>query len=188
MEDLFIEAQEIHAGGVSVYRGIWADPEITIEEIEDYGTVEYFSSLNDAAKYDKVIESIVKRYTKIIEITAPGYNQNFGVNEGLYKNEEYFVLKFNEGEERQLTYGGGTATGRTLTAILYLNDDYDGGEIEFINFDVKIKPTKGTLILFPAHFVYAYRENEVKNGTKYSINTLIHDRPLDDLSKEALKL
>jgi hypothetical protein len=187
MEDLFIDIEELHAGGVAVYKGIWADPETTIQEIEDYGPVEYFASVNDAAKYNKKMETILKRYTKIMEITVPGYNAKFSVNEKLNINEEYIVLKLNEGEERQLTYGGGTSTGRTITAILYLNDDYDGGEIEFVNFDVKIKPTKGTLVLFPSHFSYAYKENEVKNGIKYSINTFIHDRPLDDLSKEESK-
>jgi hypothetical protein len=184
----FLWPQELQAGGISIYKGIWADPESTIKELEESSEIEYFMSLDDSSKDSKKIENILDRYKKVIQITLFGYNVRFSVDEPFEINEESFVLKLNDGEERQLSYGGGTSTGRSMCAILYLNDDYEGGEIEFINFDLKLKPEKGTLFLFPSNFLYSYKENEVKNGTKYSINTFIHDRPLDDLSKKVLEL
>jgi predicted 2-oxoglutarate/Fe(II)-dependent dioxygenase YbiX len=68
--------------------------------------------------------------------------------------------------------------GRALSAICYLNDDYEGGEIEFPEFKVKIKPEAGMLILFPSNFAYKHTAYPVTKGTKYALVTWIHDRPL----------
>jgi len=65
---------------------------------------------------------------------------------------------------------------RDYSSICYLNDDYEGGEIEFPNFGVKIKPEPGMLILFPSNFAYAHRAHPVTKGTKYAMVTWIRDR------------
>jgi hypothetical protein len=183
----FLLPKDLEGPGISSYQGIWADSEETIFELENYYNLDSFASLNEMSKDSDSINQILKRYTKMLQITVFGYNFHFGVNEGFYINEDSFVLKFEDGEERQLSYGGGTQTGRSMCAILYLNDDYDGGEIEFVNFNLKIKPKRGTLLLFPSNFLYSYKENKVTNGTKYSIVNFIHDRPIDEISKQVLE-
>ncbi len=37
---------------------------------------------------------------------------------------------------------------RKATLIMYLNDNFEGGETEFVNLNIKIKPKKGKAILF----------------------------------------
>ena len=37
---------------------------------------------------------------------------------------------------------------RKATLLMYLNDDFEGGETEFVNINIKIKPKKGNAILF----------------------------------------
>ena len=52
---------------------------------------------------------------------------------------------------------------RTYSAIFYINDDYEGGEIYFPNWDIEIKPKTGSLVIFPSNEEYKneeYRENE----------------------------
>ena len=63
---------------------------------------------------------------------------------------------------------GGVLT-RRATAILYTNDDYQGGELEFPHFNLKIKPTAGTILVFPADFVYEHVAHPVTSGTKYAV-------------------
>lgn len=41
-----------------------------------------------------------------------------------------------------------------LAALLYLNDEYDGGEIAFPDYDITIKPKTGDLVYFPSHFIH----------------------------------
>lgn len=57
----------------------------------------------------------------------------------------------------------------TISAVVYLNDDYVGGELEFVRQNLKIKPEAGDIVLFPSNFVYEHASCEVFEGTKYSV-------------------
>ena len=88
------------------------------------------------------------------------------------------MMTYNNLTEYKKHYDGGTILGRAISAICYLNDDYEGGEIEFPNFKIKIKPESGMLILFPSNYAYSHIAHPVTSGTKYAIVTWIHDRPV----------
>jgi hypothetical protein len=44
---------------------------------------------------------------------------------------------------------------------LYLNDDFEGGELEFKNLPIKIKPKPGMLAVIPGGELYSHRVNKV---------------------------
>lgn len=56
---------------------------------------------------------------------------------------------------------------RIGTYILYLNDVEDGGETEFLYLNQRIKPSAGTLVVFPAGYIHTHRGNPPLTGTKY---------------------
>ena len=58
---------------------------------------------------------------------------------------------------------------RILTFILYLNDVEEGGETELIYQSRRIKPQKGTLVIFPASFTHTHRGNPPLSNDKYII-------------------
>jgi len=58
---------------------------------------------------------------------------------------------------------------RIYTGVLYLNDDYEGGETFFPYLDVKIKPEKGKLLLFPSNIGYIHGVNKVSGKTRYTM-------------------
>jgi len=62
--------------------------------------------------------------------------------------------------------------------LVYLNNDYTGGHLEFSNFGIKIKPEPGMLILFPSNFAYSHRSTPITSGIKYSLVTWIRDRQI----------
>lgn len=51
--------------------------------------------------------------------------------------------------------------------LLYLNDVEEGGETEFLYFSKRIKPTKGTLLIFPPNYPWAHRGNPPLSNSKY---------------------
>jgi predicted 2-oxoglutarate/Fe(II)-dependent dioxygenase YbiX len=57
---------------------------------------------------------------------------------------------------------------RDITAVVYLNDDYNGGEIFFDFFDVSYKPNRGDVLIYPTTFQYKHGVSEVK-GDRYAI-------------------
>ena len=97
--------------------------------------------------------------------------------EALY-HEPYNMLKYSTGQEYKAHCDGFTYSGRCVSAIVYLNDDYEGGEVEFVNFGIKIKPKAGMLLLFPSNYAYSHIAHPVTSGTKYAIVTWLKDRQL----------
>jgi predicted 2-oxoglutarate/Fe(II)-dependent dioxygenase YbiX len=59
-------------------------------------------------------------------------------------------------------------TKHVLAAIAYLNDDYEGGEIEFPYLGIKYAPKAGDILMFPANFIYAHEVNKITKGTRYA--------------------
>jgi predicted 2-oxoglutarate/Fe(II)-dependent dioxygenase YbiX len=65
-----------------------------------------------------------------------------------------------------------------LSAVLYLNDDYVGGEIEFSNQQINLKALAGSLIIFPSVPPYYHRPMPVISGTKYMIPFFFYEEGL----------
>jgi len=61
---------------------------------------------------------------------------------------------------------------RCLALVLSLNDNYDGGEFNFPNHDVKIKLKKGSILLFPSFWTHPHEVSSVgKNQIRYTVTT-----------------
>lgn len=56
-----------------------------------------------------------------------------------------------------------------ITGIIYLNDDYEGGELYFKNQNIKIKPASGSVILFPSTQPFFHESLLITSGNKYMI-------------------
>lgn len=87
----------------------------------------------------------------------------------------YQLLRYQQGHhfhEHVDQMVGATAYGqRLVTAILYVNDDYEGGELLLPQQNLVYKPKAGTLILFPSGFCYPHASNQITQGTKYAVVT-----------------
>jgi hypothetical protein len=62
-----------------------------------------------------------------------------------------------------------------VTCTTYLNDDYEGGEVEYyINGDViKYKPEKGDILMFPSGLPYYHGVKQVTKGNKYFVRNFV---------------
>lgn len=58
---------------------------------------------------------------------------------------------------------------RDYSMLFYLNDDYEGGHINFMMFDYRYKPKKGDLILFPSDHRYVHTAEPVTRGNRFAI-------------------
>jgi hypothetical protein len=55
----------------------------------------------------------------------------------------------------------------TISVVVYINDDYVGGEIEFPEQNIKIKPSAGSVVVFPSKKPYFHISHIVESGKKY---------------------
>lgn len=56
------------------------------------------------------------------------------------------------------------------TASVYFNDDYEGGDLNFPDQGVSVKPTPGSIVIFPASFLH--ESLPIRGGIKYVANIL----------------
>jgi hypothetical protein len=61
------------------------------------------------------------------------------------------------------------ASNRLLTWTVYLNDEFEAGETEFLYQHYRYKPQKGDCIIFPAAYTHTHRGNPPIGGDKYII-------------------
>jgi len=53
-----------------------------------------------------------------------------------------------------------------VATVLYYNDDFEGGELEFPELGMTIRPEPGKLVAFPCSYGYEHRVTEVTSGVR----------------------
>lgn len=74
------------------------------------------------------------------------------------------------------TYSGGAT--RDISSIIYLSDDFSGGELEFPDIGMIIEPSAGSAIFFTGTEEYMHRVKPVISGTRMTCTgfwTMLHD-------------
>lgn len=87
--------------------------------------------------------------------------------------ECFNFVKYGQDQHFQVHSDHGYSYICVLSSVGYINDDYEGGELYFDKFNLKIKPEAGDLYLFPSSFIYSHAALPVTSGTKYSIVTML---------------
>lgn len=190
------------AGCIQIFENVWPNPEETIAQIESecanpksglywtqaetIGAGAYQNirtnkllPLTHLAEVSNnaVAQHVNNQFYKLLLAGILSYSETYGINEMFY-HEHYNILKYSDHQGYKVHYDGGTGTGRAISCICYLNSNFEGGEIEFVNFGIKIKPQTGMMIMFPSNFAYAHVAHPVTSGTKYNLVTWIKDREM----------
>jgi hypothetical protein len=96
------------------------------------------------------------------------YGRTWGV--GILFFESFNYVKYDgPGTRFKIHADHGPSYISTTSVVAYVNDDYEGGEIYFPRFDVKIKPQAGDIVVFPSTYVYEHSSEDIVSGTKYSV-------------------
>ena len=105
---------------------------------------------------------------------------NYSKEKFLLKNEfivngidDISILRYYEGGKYVTHVDHSRAVPRTLSAILLLNNEYEGGELKFFypcgKLMKEVKPALGRLIIWPSNFLYPHAVEPIRRGIRYSI-------------------
>lgn len=115
-----------------------------------------------------IIENFEKRLIESIKVWCNHTNKDFP----LYLTRNYNIRRYKPGvgsamlEHIDRNNDNPTNT-MDWSALVYLNDDYEGGEIFFGDLDLKIKPSAGSIIFFPC--LTKHSTLQVENANKYYV-------------------
>ena len=185
-----------HPSGIEIYEKIWHNAQGTIDAVEkecadpnspmkwerasvqgygydnavdDIRTNEHLGITKYAEEGIQTAQFLHNNLADMFEAITQSYMYRHRILGAEHTHESYMMLKYTDGQYFESHVDSMPGSDRFITAIMYLNDDYEGGELEFTNLELKIKMPKESLIVFPSYFPYAHKAYPVTSGTKYSI-------------------
>lgn len=83
------------------------------------------------------------------------------------------ILKYEKTFHYDYHVDEGSNEKRTLSSILFLNNDYEGGDLSFKDplneEEIIIKPAPGAIVVWPSNLLFPHTVKPIKNGTRYSV-------------------
>jgi predicted 2-oxoglutarate/Fe(II)-dependent dioxygenase YbiX len=92
-----------------------------------------------------------------------------------YEINQIDLLKYGNGGKYTFHTDnlGGRKLNRTLSVIMNLNNNYEGGDLIFGDQKFKeikrIKLKSGSVVFFPSNFMYPHSIEPIIRGTRYSV-------------------
>ena len=146
-----------------------ATKHLTIEEDELNKNIRNVLGYTLDSKKDKFIFDKIK---KEIEKLHLFYKVKFPKIDNT-KTNQIDILKYKIGGQYKYHVDTYTDFTRSLSVIMNLNNNYEGGDLVFgdqKNFEVKrLKLDKGSIVFFPSNFMYPHGIEPITKGTRYSI-------------------
>lgn len=128
------------------------------------------SMANNAPASFLKIKDIYEKTARQLKNCLYDYEARFGIKMDFMESINY--IKYGPGNFFKPHSDHGFSYTATVSSIIYLNDNYEGGELYFPILDIKIKPKAGDVILFPSTYIYLHGAANVVSGVKYSAVTM----------------
>jgi len=105
----------------------------------------------------------------ILKSCIDDYTSYWGINVTYY--EAFNFVKYEgSGQQFRIHADQGPVYNCTVSAVIYLNDNYEGGELYFPRLDKLVyKPSFGDIAIFPSNYIYEHASLDIISGTKYCV-------------------
>jgi prolyl 4-hydroxylase len=162
----------LNPDGTECHSGIKGSSTILWPDMNNYSDV--------MAIFKNVFEDYVGKNKERLSLNiASPVENNIDVNQmperTWIEQKNIVVRKYTEGSFMLPHNDGGVGLEPALTALLWFNEDFEGGELEFPDLDLIVKPEAGSVLIFPS-----MSEHGVKNlisGERFVTSAYIYESP-----------
>jgi hypothetical protein len=169
----YIDILESNLSGNKKYR--WSEAQVTnsstpIKRARD--CVDFRFKQENLGPRDEHNSELIDLHQEIYEklkYCIDDYAKYWGINV-VYYEAFNFVKYEGEGKHFNIHADHGPAYNATVSAVIYINDDYEGGEIQFPRLDgYTLTPKVGDIAIFPSNYIYEHASLPMRSGTKYCV-------------------
>jgi hypothetical protein len=171
--DRYISILESNLSGQNKYK--WSEAKVTnsnkpIKKARDCVDFKYKQeNLGPRNSENAELLDLHQEIYEKLKFCIDDYAQYWGINV-VYYEAFNFVKYEGEGTHFNIHADHGPAYNCTVSAVIYINDNYEGGEIKFPRLDNYVhKPRVGDIAIFPSNYIYEHASLPMKSGTKYCV-------------------
>lgn len=111
----------------------------------------------------KVLEVIQKTAHRVYDFVLETYNSKFES----FIDEKTHIAKFTVGKGMHDHYDASRPL--DIATLVYLNEEYSGGEIYFPKYNLSFKPKPGDLLCFPDNPNFIHGVKPITEGTRFTL-------------------
>ena len=131
-----------------------------------YEHIDYFKiqTFQEISKNDVNVISLLQNVAK------KAYNQILEDYEGPFQDfleRKTHISKFDIDADMPAHFD--TSRPNDIATLIYLNDNYGGGEIYFPDHDIEIKPKTGDMIAFPDNPSFMHGVKKITGSNRYAL-------------------
>ncbi|MFN7584128.1 MAG: 2OG-Fe(II) oxygenase [bacterium] len=169
----YIDILESNLGGNGKYT--WSDAKVTnsdvpIKKARDCVDFKYKQeNLGPRDEHNAELLDLHEEIYQKLKICVDDYAKYWGIHV-IYYEAFNFVKYEGEGKHFNIHADHGPMYNCTVSAVIYINEDYEGGEIKFPRLDgYTHTPKVGDILLCPSNYIYEHASLPMKSGAKYCV-------------------
>ena len=160
---------------------------MTMEYINKYRDDPEFSggktiTLKKINQENPELFKIISKYgNRVYDLIKENYSKKYDIKVKGFPWNPFHIVKWqpemSSGLHSDCQYPDGSPLIKSnyfklnITALIYPNDDYVGGEIGWPDYNLEIKPKAGDMVLFPANNSYLHYVKNVESGLRFTLPT-----------------
>jgi Rps23 Pro-64 3,4-dihydroxylase Tpa1-like proline 4-hydroxylase len=150
------------------------DRHVHLTKVKDYTghPVLYWDQFRDAPGaaeiVSRIIEECLRHIGSRLELTDPVYPETVilaAIGTGGHHSRHADNCRQNEQGDWVVNH----TPHRDISAICYLNEEFDGGEIFFEEAQMTVEPRRGLLVAFPSDAAHVHEVLPVRGGVRYTM-------------------
>lgn len=125
-------------------------------------------------KSNQLPQHILNMLEKVFTLVYEKSSMLYGVDIDPIEKSALHLVKFVKGFSLNPHVDTLSDESLHIASVYYINDDYTGGEINFPDHNIKIKPDANSLVIFPGNENYIHEVLEIIDNPRYSSALWFH--------------